>query len=123
MFSFLVCEFGKLTISNLVKESFGSEFPEILSKQQVDYVYRYLNDLGAKSVVLEAEYIDRDYLDDFAKFYVKRFNGRGHKCARLHAHSFMVSIHVEGAVGDDSGWVMDFSDIKTAQPNIIVFVL
>ena len=38
----------------------------------------------------------------------------GHKCARLHGHSFMVSIHVEGTVGDDSGWVMDFSDIKTA---------
>ena len=38
----------------------------------------------------------------------------GHKCARLHGHSFMVSIHVEGAVGDDSGWVMDFGDIKTA---------
>lgn len=91
MFSFLVCEFGKLTISNLVKESFGSEFPEILSKQQVDYIYRYLKDLGAKSVVLEAEYIDRDYLDDFAKFYVKRFNGRGHKCARLHFFSMDLS--------------------------------
>jgi hypothetical protein len=81
---FLVCEFGKLAISNLVKQAFGSEFPEIFSKRQVDYVYRYLNDLGAKSIVLESEYIDRDYLDDFAKYYVRRFNGNGHKCARLH---------------------------------------
>lgn len=38
----------------------------------------------------------------------------GHKCARLHGHSFLVSIHVEGPVGDHSGWVMDFSDIKCA---------
>ena len=36
----------------------------------------------------------------------------GHKCARLHGHSFKVSIYVEGPVGDDSGWVMDFGDIK-----------
>ncbi len=38
----------------------------------------------------------------------------GNKCARIHGHSFQVSIYVEGPVGDKSGWVMDFSDIKTA---------
>lgn len=38
----------------------------------------------------------------------------GHKCARLHGHSFHVRIIVSGAVGDVSGWVMDFSDIKAA---------
>lgn len=36
----------------------------------------------------------------------------GHKCARLHGHSFHVAIYVEGPVGEESGWVMDFSDIK-----------
>jgi 6-pyruvoyltetrahydropterin/6-carboxytetrahydropterin synthase len=38
----------------------------------------------------------------------------GHKCSRLHGHSFKVEIHVAGAVGEDSGWIMDFSDIKSA---------
>lgn len=38
----------------------------------------------------------------------------GHKCARLHGHSFTVRITVKGDVGDHSGWVMDFSDIKSA---------
>lgn len=38
----------------------------------------------------------------------------GHKCARLHGHSFQVRITVAGEVGDESGWVMDFSDIKRA---------
>ncbi len=38
----------------------------------------------------------------------------GHKCARLHGHSFRVTIFVEGPVGNTSGWVMDFADIKTA---------
>ena len=38
----------------------------------------------------------------------------GHKCARLHGHSFQVSIHVEGPVGGESGWVQDFSDLGCA---------
>ena len=38
----------------------------------------------------------------------------GHKCARLHGHSFRVEVHVEGPLGADTGWVMDFADIKAA---------
>src|SRR3546814_17058601 len=38
----------------------------------------------------------------------------GHKCARLHGHSFVVEVHVFGEPGADSGWVMDFGDIKAA---------
>ena len=38
----------------------------------------------------------------------------GHKCARLHGHSFRVSVYVKGPVGERTGWVMDFADIKTA---------
>ena len=38
----------------------------------------------------------------------------GHKCARLHGHSFRIEIHISGAVGRDSGWVMDFADLKQA---------
>lgn len=38
----------------------------------------------------------------------------GHKCARLHGHSFGVEVHVSGEMGAQSGWVMDFSDIKAA---------
>jgi 6-pyruvoyltetrahydropterin/6-carboxytetrahydropterin synthase len=38
----------------------------------------------------------------------------GHKCARLHGHSFKVEIHVGGEVDPRSGWIMDFGDIKAA---------
>jgi len=38
----------------------------------------------------------------------------GHKCARLHGHSFRIDIYVSGEPGEHSGWVMDFADIKAA---------
>ena len=37
-----------------------------------------------------------------------------HKCARLHGHSFLAEVHVSGPVGDESGWVLDFADVKRA---------
>ena len=40
--------------------------------------------------------------------------GQGHKCSRLHGHSFRVEIHIKGAVDPQSGWVMDFADIVGA---------
>lgn len=84
MIPFLVCQFEKHTVSNLVKECFGSDFPDIFQKNQIDYIFRYLQALGAKSVLLEFEYVDRDYIEDYSRYYVKRFNNLGHRCARLH---------------------------------------
>ena len=36
----------------------------------------------------------------------------GHKCRRLHGHSYLVKICVEGKINPDTGFVMDFADIK-----------
>jgi len=38
----------------------------------------------------------------------------GHKCARLHGHSYRVEIHLRGDVDPVAGWVTDFGDIKAA---------
>ncbi len=36
----------------------------------------------------------------------------GHKCGRLHGHSFRVAIHIEGEVDPHTGWIRDFAEIK-----------
>ena len=36
----------------------------------------------------------------------------GHKCARLHGHSYRVGITVRGPVDGRTGWVMDFGEMK-----------
>lgn len=38
----------------------------------------------------------------------------GHKCARLHGHSYRVRVRVTGPVGDATGWVCDFAELKAA---------
>ena len=36
----------------------------------------------------------------------------GHKCRRMHGHSFEVEIFVEGEIGAQTGVVIDYGDIK-----------
>lgn len=38
----------------------------------------------------------------------------GHKCGRLHGHSFQVTLHLSGLPDPAIGWVIDFADIKAA---------
>ena len=38
----------------------------------------------------------------------------GHKCRRLHGHSYHVTVRVRGEPDPQHGWVMDFGDLKAA---------
>jgi len=38
----------------------------------------------------------------------------GHKCARLHGHSFRIDVHVGGEPGEQTGWILDFAELKAA---------
>ncbi|MFC1609357.1 6-carboxytetrahydropterin synthase QueD [Myxococcota bacterium] len=38
----------------------------------------------------------------------------GHKCRRLHGHSYSVEIHVTGSVDETTGWVCDFGELAKA---------
>lgn len=35
----------------------------------------------------------------------------GHKCARLHGHSFKVEIAIVGEVNPETGWLIDFGEL------------
>lgn len=43
----------------------------------------------------------------------------GHKCKRLHGHSFRVQVHVSGPLHPQLGWVMDFADLKAVVKPVI----
>jgi hypothetical protein len=37
------------------------------------YLFEYFKHLGATTIISELEYVDADYLDDYASFYAKSF--------------------------------------------------
>ncbi|MFH1842258.1 MAG: 6-carboxytetrahydropterin synthase QueD [bacterium] len=38
----------------------------------------------------------------------------GHKCGRMHGHTYRIELALEGEVDEVFGWVIDFADVKTA---------
>ncbi|HSN97730.1 MAG TPA: 6-carboxytetrahydropterin synthase QueD [Candidatus Nanopelagicales bacterium] len=38
----------------------------------------------------------------------------GHKCERLHGHSFRIEVAIRGPVREETGWVIDFADLEEA---------
>ena len=43
----------------------------------------------------------------------------GHKCRRLHGHSYRVDVHVTGRTDPKTGWIMDFGEITRAVEPIL----
>lgn len=37
-----------------------------------------------------------------------------HKCSRIHGHSYRVRVYVSAPLEPETGWIMDFADIKKA---------
>lgn len=42
-----------------------------------------------------------------------------HKCGRMHGHSFLVEISVEGDVNPATGWIYDHAEISRAMDPIV----
>jgi 6-pyruvoyltetrahydropterin/6-carboxytetrahydropterin synthase len=53
--------------------------------------------------------LQRDYRFEAAHFLPKV--PEGHKCARVHGHSYAITIVLEGEIDPALGWVMDFAAI------------
>ena len=53
--------------------------------------------------------LERQYRFEAAHFLPRV--PEGHKCARMHGHSYAVTVVVEGEVDAERGWLMDFAEI------------
>lgn len=68
--------------------AFGPNNPlTILGTNQSHYLCSYLSQLGARSVVEEPRYFDRDYLAEFSAYYSTSAHSYGNACRRLHFFS------------------------------------
>ena len=58
-------------------------------------------------------------MDIFKKFRIEAAHRlpnvpEGHKCARLHGHSFEIEVQLRGPIDPNLGWVCDFADVSAA---------
>jgi len=72
----IVFPFSLDNFQNFFRESF-----------QASYLYKYLSKLNARVLINEAEYIDRDYIIDYQKFYSRSFDRIDKFTRRIHFFS------------------------------------
>ena len=53
--------------------------------------------------------LERSYRFEAAHFLPKV--PPGHKCARMHGHSYQIEIAIEGEIDPERGWLVDFAEI------------
>lgn len=54
--------------------------------------------------------IEKDFTFDSAHFLPNV--PEDHKCRNMHGHTYFLQIQITGEIGTNSGWIMDFADIK-----------
>jgi hypothetical protein len=69
-------------IFEFTRENFGYDFEG--GPAQVEYLWAYLEEMGARCFVREPNYVDRHYLDDFTHYYARAFRPPKAHCHRLH---------------------------------------
>lgn len=57
------------------------------SKIHLTYFENYFSELNAETIVVEYNYVDHDFLEDYAEYYVKCFHTYERFCVRLHFFS------------------------------------
>ena len=62
--------------------------------------------------------LERSYRFEAAHFLPKV--PPGHKCARMHGHSYLIEVAIEGELDPERGWVMDFARDRRATPTPLV---
>ena len=84
-----VYEYSKAKLFELFEKNPTTSKELVSNKNHSEYFNSYLKseDMGAKTIVVENDYIDRDFLEDFSAYYVRCFTTYERKCTRLHFFS------------------------------------
>lgn len=82
--NFEVKPYSKDNLGQLFIKVGGAKDYIIAQKSSFLYLTKYLEASNAKTLVLENEYIDKDYSKDFSTYYVECFKSYYRNCSRLH---------------------------------------
>jgi hypothetical protein len=82
-----VVEYSSQELIRLLALLSEAKEPLLLQKAHKRFFEGYLAELNARTIVVEREYIDRDYLQDYSGYYVSCFHPYRRTTARLHFFS------------------------------------
>lgn len=110
----MACEVLPYSIDNLIQcfvtGSEGATSDQISDKFHRIYFEEYFCELQAKTIVVERDYIDKDYLEDYAAYYDRCFRDYRRRTTRL--HFFDVGFdksEFEGCINMQAGLVDDLA--------------
>ncbi|WP_373852305.1 hypothetical protein [Bradyrhizobium sp.] len=89
-------------LGTLLNELSHKQALDATTKPHLSYLQDYLRDIGARTIVVETPYTDRDYLEDYAAYYARCHEQYGRRCSRLHffSSSFDQALIDRAIVGD-----------------------
>ena len=79
-----VCRYSIETLCVLLADKSKNTLSAVKRRSHSQYFEEYFDKLQAKTILVENEYVDRDFLEDFSAYYVRCFNRYERFCARLH---------------------------------------
>lgn len=101
--AFGVISYNVDALVTLLAESADTDPDVVRSKMHCVYFEEYFRALSAQTIIIEREYVDHDYLEDFAAYYVRCFQEYRRKTVRLHFFSnTFTEADFKGLLTDDA---------------------
>jgi hypothetical protein len=85
--SFRVLAYSPAKLSEILCEGAEDYREAVKTKRHLDFFKSHLERIGLKTIVVECSYIDHDYMEDYAAYYVRCFAPYQRECRRLHFFS------------------------------------
>ena len=99
-----VVPYDLAALCGLVAEASNDRAETFQESVHAEFFKSYFEELGAKTILVEGDYTDRDYLEDYAAYYSRCFHPFPRTCRRLHFLSTTLSEAEYGRIlsGDDA---------------------
>ena len=110
--------YNRATLDKILELYSHNSSPTVALKGHAKYLDGYLSEIGAKAVLVESEYTDRDYLEDYAAYYARCAQEYKRTCAR--AHFFSSAVTQEDL---DAAFALDQDRINAFEGSYLGFIV
>ena len=118
--AFSVQPYSVEALVSFLAECSGTNPASLAKKTHCAYFREYFGALKAATIVVEREYIDHDYLDDYAAYYVRCFQEYARRTFRLHFFSESFDGEAFGNLLTGAGEALSLSSLQDTYLGFVV---